>query len=123
MLVPKPEVDFFEQTFCPICQATKHLVIKEIPVKYNVFLFDINIDIFNDERKRWHSEISKEMFGKVITPMVVLWEEGFLNCSPNIYIVSKEKHTILTEKVEQRIVLMGNRLFNELEPYRRLSYV
>ena len=115
-----PEIYFYVREGCPICKKVDELIIAEIKRRTTFNVITVNATYTENIYIRWWKEMSTDIGGEEIAPMIVIWDNGFMHGSADIYIVEKKNYDIITKTLTEKILALAPKIWMHIE--KLLSY-
>jgi len=115
-----PEIYFYIREGCPICRRVDELIVREIKRRTTLDVITLNVTYTENVYVRWWKEMSADIGGEEIAPMIVIWDNGFMHGSADIYIVEKKNYDIITKTLTEKILALAPKIWMHIE--KLLSY-
>lgn len=119
-----PEFFFYFSEGCPVCKKVREIIIDEVTHRTILNVVKVNVSFSNNVFIEWWHEVSLDIAGEDVTPMIVIWDNGFGNGSSDIYVVERKNYDILTDTLTDKVLALSPKVWRHIErfPYGRLQY-
>ncbi len=113
----KPDVYFFVRQGCPICAKVEEVITSEIERRTSIDVKKINASFVRNVHYRFFREVSMDIAGEEITPMLMIWNYGWMNGSCDIYVVERKNYDILTETLTDKVLALSPKIWKHIERF------
>jgi len=119
-----PDIIFYVSEGCPICKKVREVIVDEIHRRTILAVITVNTTFNRSVFYSWWQEASIDIAGEEVTPMIVIWNEGFMNGSADIYVVERKNYDILTSSLTEKVLALSPKIWSHIEQFRygRMQY-